>query len=130
MSRSLAGEVNLRQIAYSFGPYRGGLDFNHDDKHVQCNLLLDNSSSSGETTADYEGRTLNWRILNRLKQFCQQTSGHGIPWLGSSPNIFYRLVVWLKVLKQFCFQFNLAGARRFLLGAVQCSGNQSFAEVQ
>ncbi|KAI6171410.1 Degenerin mec-10 [Aphelenchoides bicaudatus] len=98
MPKNLADEVDVRRIARSFDHYQNDLDANQQEKQVQCNLLLD---GGGPSSTNYEGWSLKAKLIGRLKQFCERTSSHGVPWLGSAPNLAYRSI-WLS-LCTFCF---------------------------
>ncbi|KAI6226496.1 Degenerin mec-10 [Aphelenchoides fujianensis] len=67
--------------------YPCAINSNQVDEHVQCNLLL----AGGQTRRNLDGAGLRARIRYHLKLFGEKTSSHGIPWLESAPNLFYRI---------------------------------------
>ncbi|KAE9550741.1 hypothetical protein FO519_006042 [Halicephalobus sp. NKZ332] len=62
--------------------------FNSVDSSVQCEIIH----------AEVDRRTLPYetRMQLHLKDFCNRTSAHGIPMIGSAPNRYYR-AIWIFV---------------------------------
>uniref|UniRef100_A0A914Q6H4 Uncharacterized protein n=1 Tax=Panagrolaimus davidi TaxID=227884 RepID=A0A914Q6H4_9BILA len=89
----LAADINIINVANTVSDYPEAENPNNNDKDIQCDLITEDEGHRIDPTR----LTYKERIRWHLKEFCYKTSSHGIPMLGQSPNLTYR-IVWVCLL--------------------------------
>ncbi|CAD5216048.1 unnamed protein product [Bursaphelenchus okinawaensis] len=87
-NKPLASEIDTVRIAAYCNEHPFACYSNQKDQNIQCDIIVEDS----RYLKDPYSLPLRDRLSWHLKQFCDKTSSHGVPWILGAPNGIYRTI--------------------------------------